>query len=793
MLLQKISGSLLALLSMITPCGAGELYVVRDSVARMEIVIAQKAPESVLTAAKELQKYVFKTTGAKLKIVNRASGKAIYVGDSSELKKMGFKLPQFKDDEYLIKSVDGNILMAGYDEYNVDNTALRGKSFNDNKFFQKTGTLYAVNDFLEKFCKVRWYMIGELGEVIQPSKSLSVPADCDIRRSPSVKFRSLYALWNIPKSLHYWSWTKVMQPPSGECFSQAEILEWGRRMKVGGKPFVANHNQYDYYKRFSDRPDFFAFQTNQWGNQLCYSNPSVIKQLTQDATDFFDGKYAGHNNIGDYFSVMPADTTCWCVCEKCRSRYGDAPLPGEWHNGSKSDYVWGTVTKVAANIKKTHPGKFISCCAYSDYTYAPLNTVLPDNVAVCFTKAYGKFFDSKERERVWGHIAKWRKLTPELYLWDYYLFPESPAFERFPNVSPRFAASEIYRMKKLNIRGGMMCQLDDWFWRSPASDHLRVYVTMKLLDDWDLDVEKIINEYYRLFYGPAEQEMRLYWTELEKIYLSRKSLVRNNTSDDWLKLCPPGKIKKLDLMLQKALKCTSPDSVYALRVGLIRNTLQKLIAENSRRVREILSQKRSVEAVYTPRELRLDGKLSDPLWKTAGRADNWTMIDGGEAFVKTTALVLYDKKYLYVGFDCAEQANYIPAAKNLKPDSAVYLDDSVEVFITSAKGGNIFHFAANSGAVLFDERIPEGRKSWNSSTMVMSNVSKGHWTLEMKIPLGDLNIPLGDGWRINFCRNRFGQRGLVFPYMNWSGPNGYHRRERFGKLIFGAIKKQEIK
>ncbi len=792
MLLRKIPEILFVLLSMIAVCSAGNPYVVRDGVARMEIVIAEKAPEPVYTAAKELQKYVYKTTGVKLKIVNRASGKAIYVGDSLELKKIGFELPQLKDDEYLIKSVDGNIVLAGHDEYNIENAALRGRSFNENKFFQKTGTLYAVNDFLEKFCKVRWYMIGELGEVIQPAKSLSVPADCDIRHSPSVKFRSLYALWNIPKSLNYWTWTKVMQPPPGKRFSPAEILEWGRRMKVGGKPFAANHNQYDYYKRFSNRPNFFAFKSTQRGNQLCYSNPQVVQQLTQDAADFFDGKYTGDYNIGDYFSVMPADTINWCVCEKCLSRYGKPALPGEWHNGSKSDYVWGTIAEVAKNIKKTHPGKFISCCAYSDYTYVPQKTILPDNVAVCYTKNYGHFYDLKERERVWRHIADWRQLTPEVYLWDYYLFPESPAFERFPNVSPRLAASEIYRMKELDIHGGLMCQLDDWFWRSPAIDHIRVYVTMKLLDNWNLDVKEILDEYYRLFYGPAELEMRSYWEELEKIYLSRTSLKNNSASYDWLQLCPPEKIKKLDSILKKALKCTIPGSIYAARVILIRDTLQKIITDNCHRVLQILSRKRSVNAIYAPREVRLDGKLSDSLWKIAGRADNWTMIDGGEAFVETTALVLYDQKYLYIGFVCDERGNHTPSVKNVKRDSPAYLDDSVELFIAPEKGGNAYHFAVNSGSTIFDERIPNGRATWNSSAIVATNVSKGRWTVEMKIPLSDLGISPGDNWSINFCRNRFGQRGLVFPYMNWSGPNGYHNRERFGKLIFKPSRKKKV-
>ena len=57
--------------------------------------------------------------------------------------------------------------------------------------FTDQSTCYAVYDFLEKFCGVRWYGPGELGRVC-PRHTTLIVSGADIRRTPAFKYRMGY-------------------------------------------------------------------------------------------------------------------------------------------------------------------------------------------------------------------------------------------------------------------------------------------------------------------------------------------------------------------------------------------------------------------------------------------------------------------------------------------------------------------------------------------------------------------------------------------------------------------------
>ena len=764
-----------------------EIVIVHDGRPEMCIVVDKNSPEPTREAAAELQKYIFKTTGARLAIQSSAKGKALYVGESEYTRKCGLTKESLQEQEYRIQARDGNLILIGRDQTDAENAKLKGHTFNSNKFFQETGSLYAVNDFLEKFCGVRWYMLTELGEVIQPSKNLILPGNTDIRHIPSVKFRSLFALNRIPASLHVWKWSRPKEPAK-DLLPESEILRWGRRMKVGGVPFAANHNPLDYHKRFADKKDWFALGNPQSGNQLCYSNPEVFAQIVKDARAFFDGNASDGWSIGDFFSVMPSDTAAWCICDKCKAQFAPKTHSENFHNGSASYYVWGFISSVAREIQKTHPGKFISCCAYWDYMECPDKLEIPDNVAVLLTKSYADFGNRPLRDYTWENIGKWCKKTPNVYLWDYYLFPELYSCDRFPNLSPYLVAEEVERMKKHRIKG-LMCQLDEWYWRSPAMDHLRVYATMKLLDNWDLDIHAMTEEYYRLFYGPAEKPMAQYWKYLDTLYrrknAGRKTMALDTTNDDWTKICKAEDIKKLEGYIREAQKLAPKDSVYARRVELMKNSGLEVIQSNFQRVSDILKNARKLTAVRTEKAPVMDGTLRDPVWKKAAIADKWIAWLGGDAYLKSNAYLLYDDKNLYVGFECFDAKDYKVTRVCKDKDGQVYLDDSVELFIQPSPESKVFQIVSNTVPVIFDSLSRD--KTWNSGAKAYSHVEPGRWTVVLTVPLKNIQekpVRPGEKWKINFCRNRRGLPGFISEFSHWSGPNGYHNPERFGTLEF---------
>jgi hypothetical protein len=99
-------------------------------------------------------------------------------------------------------------------------------------------------------------------------------------------------------------------------------------------------------------------------NHLCYSNPELFEATVRWARAQFD--------VYDFesVSIMPPDAyISICQCGLCEGK--DVPEMGA--RGKLSNHVWDFVNRVAKEVGKTHPGKYIVCCAYGANTDPPTN------------------------------------------------------------------------------------------------------------------------------------------------------------------------------------------------------------------------------------------------------------------------------------------------------------------------------------------------------------------------------------------------------------------------------------
>ena len=553
-------------------------------------------------AAYELQTYIAKATGAVLPVVTDdepVEGTRILVGDSTHTRQLGLTNDGFERQEYLIRATEDTLILIGRDETYQEwvlNTPNGGAAFSGLgpiETYQAIGTHYAVSDFLERFCGVRWYFAGELGEVVPERKDLVIPRT-EIRRRPVMRHRSMRPALMPPN--FYWEdyldnrgkaglpfWRINYRPE--DTVNQYIGSIWGRRLKLGGDAFACNHS-FNILDRFrGEHPDWWPTKST-WP---CLSHPQVAEAMVQDARDFFDGKRAfGPTAVGNYFAIMPQDNESWCECDRCKAqRVGD-----EWSGSQSSNYVWSFVAKVASEVKKTHPDKIITCCAYRTYSLAPDpdKVQLPDNVAVQLCPGFSCWLsptaDTPVFHRKW--FDDWAKVvhSDNLYIWWYWLWPLNPTYQSFPNVSPYEVGAMVRQLKQRGFRGGVFCQIDEnhgHWWSYPMLDHLRVYVAAKLLDDWDLDERQIVEEYYRLFYGPAEQPMKQFWEYIHQAPYDRHPSVTHPQRQakwrsgeetkpkdwDWTIVCPPEDIEQLGRWLDEARALTPEPSVYRKRVNLI--------------------------------------------------------------------------------------------------------------------------------------------------------------------------------------------------------------------------------
>jgi hypothetical protein len=219
--------------------------------------------------------------------------------------------------------------------------------------------------------------------------------------------------------------------------------------------------------------------------------------------------------------------------------------------------------------------------------------------------------------------------------------------------------------------------------------------------------------------------------------------------------------------------------------------------------------------------IKIDGKLDEPAWKDAPSTGAFVnTLTGGPADQSTEAKLLWDDKFLYVGFENADTDIWSNLTKR---DDKLWTQEAVELMIDADGNGKTYielQVAPNGN--VFDTYLPQYRKyedsidpkkqpySWNSKvnakvsldgTLNKHDDKDKSWTVEMAIPLADVKgmdtqaaLPKlpptpGDSWRINMFRMDVPQ-GKSQQASGWSPPmvGDFHALDRFGDLVFGDEK-----
>jgi len=545
--------------------GDSPVVLVREGNAACTIVTGRNLTPAARLAAFELQYHVLKATGAELPIrtdAEQVTGPRILIGDSAATRAMGFNISEFAPQEYLIAFRPGTVILIGRDwrgtaanpagfgrplccgdERSVGEMELPG-------VYDEQGTCYAVYDFLERFCGVRWYGAPENAIIIPSQKTLTV-SGTDIRRSPALKYRD--ALWSGNWPFMKGQWGPVTQP---------EIHLFWRRLRLGGEKWAANHTFHPrtIETKFTD-PEYQAKGPGQ-GTQLCYTSPRLVQEVAQMARDFFDGKEdppAGWKAVGDYFAIVPDDNSKFCECERCQAllESGKDMRTGQFSSGEVSNYFFSFVNAVAREVAKTHPDEYIATLAYWNYAFPPRGFDIEPNVSIapCLHTCY--YAIHKEmRENDMKLYNEWlEKAEAPIFLWNYYHHPMEAAlinkFKCFPNVMVHETARIMRMFIDDGIRGIFICG---------EQDMLEGYVIAKIWDDPTQNVDAIIDEFFDLYFGAAAKPMKKFYLQLEEIACDAdnypRPLYRNNGIDwegvAWTHLGTEKRMKRLGTLIEEA-------------------------------------------------------------------------------------------------------------------------------------------------------------------------------------------------------------------------------------------------
>jgi len=165
--------------------------------------------------------------------------------------------------------------------------------------------------------------------------------------------------------------------------------------------------------------------------------------------------------------------------------------------------------------------------------------------------------------------------------------------------------------------------------------------------------------------------------------------------------------------------------------------------------------KRHIVAVKTDSPPIIDGNLSDACWQKAPRAVQFVDVQNGNLVPdQTTVTILYDDKYIYVGFDCRDSRPEGIVARETVRDMKFQQnngnnqnnEDNVEVdfdpFLTH-QSSDVSQFSVNALGTR-SAALAGGRGSkaeWKGDWDAASRRNEHGWTCEMRIPWASLNYP----------------------------------------------------
>lgn len=647
--------------------------------------------------------------------------------------------------------------------------------------FQSNGTLNATYDFLERYCNVRWYAPGEIGLVYPETRTLIAKGN-DLRRKPDMAYR-----WIAGGSL-------LMPTPKDNVPARDDHI-WKLRNRLGGTPMTISHSFYGYYDRFlKTHPDWFAQGYTGQPPQMCYTNPEFIAQVVQDARDYFDGKGAkpGAAASGDIFGLVPMDNSSWCKCPRCQAELNRAEEKNEqFNNGQASDYIFNFTNKVAREVAKTHPHKWIGQLAYSTYAYYPVKVKPEKNVAVQLCLHTRNWWCPSMEVNDRRVLREWTQPHDRpIYLWLYYCFPALNAKYGNYNYWPGFFARECAEQVELYHQAGicgMMLENSSECGATYLMDQLEYYVTFKLADDPTLDGKKMIDEFFTRYYGHAAVPMKALYDRIEDIYCNpkyyppeiQKSPGHQHQNEklawDWLGTAE--RMAELAKLMEQA-RALAQTPVEKERVRLWEVGIWQPLAEGRAKA-EAHKQGRLAPPpqVTLPKVSGAEGDPARVDWQQAADLKGWGGLSGDPVGRKMGTWAAQDGRFLYLRLE--DQIN----PKSLVSGPSAWDGDDFELFFASERNGAYRQLCVAPNGKTYEAAYkPAGE--WKSGVVVKSDVSQAdRWVVLLALPLENLAPGLKPGGKFyaNFYRHAPNGPELLA----WTPPYeaGFHSTGRLAEFI----------
>ena len=508
-------------------------------------------------AAEELKLHLEKISSAKFQMIPEAKARnnkkpAFYVGKTAFAQKQ-IDFSKFSDQESLVKVSGKDVIVTG------------GRT---------RGTLYAVYDLLRKEFNCRWFSYDVSD--IPVNKNLQIKTA--LRRAvPSFSNREILddtypTFWHDKKL--YRIKQDFKRRNAGSLSHGKYYMVWPEASKLPGEC----HNVYRYIdprKYFKDHPEYFSMDKNgkrfhgkigreMQGGNFCLSSKGAQEIVYNSLVRFIEKDRATipREKWPVIYEFSQNDNIHYiCLCPECKKM--------KEREGSESGALLNFLNPIAEKIAKKYPEVIIRTFAYSSSTKLAPKTIRPaDNILIRWCNLYS--FNDCYRPITHPINAgqkqqfdDWTKTGAKLAVWLYWnmggQFFNPPRMETMVDA----IAPELRYYKKNNVQTVFVEAYKDQ--HNPQNFyHLQIYVGSELIRDINQDENKLIADFMKHFYGPAEKPMTRYLNMLRegvrnvKHKMVSPSAARSYTDEKFM--------QQVWKELVLAQKLTAPGSVYRKHV-----------------------------------------------------------------------------------------------------------------------------------------------------------------------------------------------------------------------------------
>jgi alpha-L-fucosidase len=425
----------------------GGLALVTNGKSRFSVYVSAAAPPSVVASAETLCRYIERISGTRLAVTRTPAARGPRViFEVGQGAKGARGTEALGRDGFRIRTAGANLYFTAATERGIQN---------------------AVYTFLESYLGCRKY--SPTVEAVPKRATILLP-DIDDNEVPPITIRMQsffdpsYAAWHKLDSRDEWGLFvhtfKTLVPPE---------------------------------KYFDEHPEYFSLLKGHRTPdcQLCLTNPDVFRIVVNELR-----ARMRENPTARFWSVSQNDTYCPCECPRCS--FIDSV------QGSPSGSLLSFVNHVADQF----PDKVISTLAYQ-YSRTPPRHIEPRenvNIMLCSIECNRSrpIAEDPTSASFVKDVEDWTARTHNILLWDYVINFRN-LMSPFPNL----------RVLQPNVQFFVRHGITSVFEQGLSDLHgefaeLRAYLVAKLLWNPYIDVDSVMDDFLRGYYGSAAPHLRRY-------------------------------------------------------------------------------------------------------------------------------------------------------------------------------------------------------------------------------------------------------------------------------------------